>query len=123
MSDLRELEQKARECKPLKVRAKGKVTEWVGTYDLHRRRGGDVFDLKAIIRKRKTGEGAAAVYKDVLITPEEQFSESWMERVQENIPNTKPAAAKDLGIGSERAKAKIETEAEEKAPKNNNEVL
>lgn len=62
-----------------------------GYYDLFRRREGEVFELKEIKGLDRTG-------KPVTYSPEEQFSERWMEKVDDKVsaktraPTKKPSS-------------------------------
>lgn len=93
--------------KTIRVKAVGDPEQNVGYYNHLRRRGGDVFILRPIVRKRETivmdGNKPVMIFdnrfkkevpkreiKTVLITAEQQFSEKWMERIKENLPETKP---------------------------------
>lgn len=70
----------------MKVRAKR-----LGYYGHRRRREGDTFDLEPIKKERKDSKTGRT--KEVIIAPEQQFSERWMERLG---PAPKPAkVAKD----------------------------
>lgn len=51
----------------------------LGYYDLKRKRVGEEFVLKAYKIKKQDG-------KIVTIEPEQQFSENWMEKVDEDAP-------------------------------------
>jgi len=102
-------EQLAKEMKKtMRVRAKGDGDAFVGYYNHLRRRGGDVFVLRPIVRKRDVivldkdkkpvmifdgrfkKEVPKKETKVVLITAEMQFSEKWMEVVKERLPETAP---------------------------------
>lgn len=48
-----------------------------GYYDLKRRREGDVFELKEIKGFKRVGEKL----EKYTITPEQQFTDTWMEKV------------------------------------------
>ena len=94
--------------KTLRVRAIGEADKFVGYYNHVRRRAGDVFVLRPIIRERnfiamdaedkpvmiydaRVSKGVAKRQsKVVIITAEQQFSAKWMERVTAPIPETKP---------------------------------
>jgi hypothetical protein len=57
--------------------------KYSGYYDHKRRVAGEVFILKAITKIGKDG-------KKVIIAPENQFSERWMEKVDKDAPPPKP---------------------------------
>jgi len=78
----------------MKVRAKGEADTWVGFYHHVRRRGGDVFALIPVETVRNG--------KPVMIPPERQFSEKWMEKVEESLPESKPAHFNVIGKGQPR---------------------
>ena len=80
---------------PIKVKAKGDPRETVGYYDILRRRGGDVFVLKPVTIKEKNG-------KEKVLTPKQQFSERWMTKVPDDIPETKPGHFNKVGKGQPR---------------------
>jgi hypothetical protein len=64
----------------MKVRAKAILNQkYSGEYNHKRRLPGEVFELFPITRKKKDG-------KDIIISPEAQFSERWMERVDATAP-------------------------------------
>jgi hypothetical protein len=62
----------------MKVRA-----TMLGYYGHERRYPGDVFTLEPIKRMRKDKEGKL---REVTIRAEQQFSERWMEKVEETVP-------------------------------------
>lgn len=62
----------------IKVRAKE-----LGYYDLKRRRIGDVFELVDKKGHRREGNGKLI---PIVIKAEDQFSEKWMERVDDSVP-------------------------------------
>lgn len=62
----------------MKVRAKK-----LGYYDNKRRREGEVFELKPVKGKKKKAERNIG---DLVLTPEQQFSDLWMERVDGEAP-------------------------------------
>jgi len=94
--------------KTLRVRAIGDPEKFVGYYNHVRRRAGDVFLLRPIVRQRTTivldkNDRPVMVYdvglkrdvpkketKTTIITAEMQFSEKWMEKIKSNTPETKP---------------------------------
>lgn len=78
----------------MKVRAKGNSTDVVGYYGHLRRRGGDVFVLQPIKTIRKG--------KPVVIPVEKQFSERWMEKVPDVVPETRPQPFNSVGAGRPR---------------------
>lgn len=84
----------------MKVRAKGPKDVCVGYYGHLRRRGGDVFTLVPVTRMRKNKE--TLKMEPTVITAEMQFSERWMERVSEKIPETKPGHFNKVGRGDAR---------------------
>lgn len=103
------------EEKTLRVRAKSERPDqlWVGYYDHKRRRNGDVFTLKPLRRMRLVPTGKMVLGKDgkeiperkareILITAEQQFSPRWMEKVEENLPETEPPHFNktDMGKGT-----------------------
>jgi len=65
----------------MKVRATA-----LGYYGHERRREGDVFVLEPIKRIRKDKDGKA---REVTIMPEQQFSERWMEKVDQKAEKPK----------------------------------
>lgn len=84
----------------MKVRAKGPKDVCVGYYGHLRRRGGDVFTLVPVTRMRKNKE--TLKMEPTVITAEMQFSERWMERVSEKLPETKPGHFNKVGRGDAR---------------------
>lgn len=74
--------------KTIKVRALGDADVHVGYYNHLRRRGGDVFILRPIIRERLNKETKKK--ERVLITAEQQFSEKWMTKVDSKVPVNAP---------------------------------
>jgi hypothetical protein len=79
----------------MKVKAKGEPSEWVGYYNHIRRRGGDVFTLLPIETKDRKGQPK-------IITPENQFTDKWMIKVDEDVPESKPAHFNKIGKGQPR---------------------
>jgi len=84
----------------MKVRAKGPPDTWVGYYNHIRRRGGDVFTLSPVEIKQNG--------KSTTLVPEKQFSSRWMDRVPEELPETKPAHFNQVGRGQSRSPAASE---------------
>jgi len=69
----------------MKVRALEVVGQkYSGYYDHKRRVPGEVFTLVPITKISKDG-------KKIVISPENQFSERWMEKVEKNTPVAQPA--------------------------------
>lgn len=110
--------------KVIRVRAKGEPDVYVGYYNHLRRRGGDVFIIRPIIRTReveKVRDGKVVMDSDprlkvprplkekkvVLITAEQQFSERWMERVNKPLPETAPKHFNVVGRGAAKNKLNI----------------
>jgi hypothetical protein len=58
----------------------------IGYYNLKRRREGDVFELKEMTGYKKIGDKL----EKVAITAEQQFSDSWMEQVEEDDGDERP---------------------------------
>lgn len=58
-----------------------------------RRREGDVFTLKPIKGFKRDENGVA---KPIVITPEQQFSSKWMERVDERVPERISTAQQEI---------------------------
>lgn len=65
----------------MKVRATA-----LGYYGHKRRQEGAEFELEPIKRLRKQPDGSM---KEITITPEQQFSQRWMERVDVPSPSVK----------------------------------
>ena len=110
--------------KVIRVRAKGEPDVYVGYYNHLRRRGGDVFVLRPIIRTREINmvrDGKVVMLDDprmkmptprkekktLLITAEQQFSEKWMERINKALPETSPKHFNVVGRGNARNKLNI----------------
>lgn len=101
--------------KTIKVRAIGDRDIHVGYYNHLRRRGGDVFILRPVIRKRvikvldpiAKREVASKKSEDILITAEMQFSERWMTKVGVAAAETSPAHFNEVGRGRNRPKLDI----------------
>lgn len=86
--------------KTLKVQALGESDIYVGYYNHLRRRGGDIFLLRPIIRER-LDKVTKKVFK-VLITAEMQFSERWMQKVAATLPTNMPKHFNEAGRGKKR---------------------
>ena len=80
----------------MKVRALGASDMWVGFYNHVRRRGGDVFTLIP-------QEGLDKDGKPKTITPDQQFSKRWMERVDDLTPETRPIHFNQIGAGQPKS--------------------
>lgn len=91
--------------KTIRVRAVGEPDIHVGYYNHLRRRGGDVFVLRPVVRKRfiKGPDGKPTRGKEeILITAEQQFSERWMVKVNAAIQETAPRHFNEAGRGRKR---------------------
>lgn len=96
--------------KTIKVRAIGDPDVYVGYYNHLRRRGGDVFILRPVVRDRGIRVEdpitkrmvSSRKSEKILITAEMQFSERWMVKVNTNAPETSPAHFNAVGRGRKR---------------------
>lgn len=96
--------------KTIKVMAVGESDIYVGYYNHLRRRGGDVFIIKPIIRERfvkmidpvSKREINSKKKEKVLITAEQQISERWMVRVKPDAKVNMPAHFNEVGRGKKR---------------------
>lgn len=96
--------------KTIKVRAIGDRDIYVGYYNHLRRRGGDVFILRPVIRERFVKVIDPVTKKEInsrkkerlLITAEMQFSQRWMEKVNPKAPETPPTHFNLVGRGRKR---------------------
>lgn len=96
--------------KTIKVRAVGAQDIYVGYYNHLRRRGGDIFILRPVIRERfvkvidpvTKKEINSRTKEKILITAEMQFSERWMEKVNPKTPETPPVHFNQAGRGRKR---------------------
>lgn len=86
--------------KSVRVRATGPDDIFVGYYNHLRRRGGDVFILRPIVRNRKNPE--TKKLERYLISAEMQFSPRWMERVDDNAAESAPKHFNEIGRGKKR---------------------
>lgn len=101
--------------KTIKVRAVGEPDIFVGYYNHLRRRGGDIFILRPVVRDRAimvedpvTKRMVNSRKKEkILITAEMQFSERWMMKINTNAPETPPAHFNKVGRGNARNKLNI----------------
>lgn len=86
--------------KYIRVQAIGDTDIFVGYYNHLRRRGGDIFTLKPVIRDRLNKETKKV--EKILITAEMQFSERWMRKVPVNEEETAPVHFNQAGRGRKR---------------------
>lgn len=101
--------------KTIKVRAVGEPDIYVGYYNHLRRRGGDVFILRPLVRDRaiKVQDPiskrmiATKKTEKILITAEEQFSERWMEKVDNSAKENMPKHFNEIGRGNAANKNKL----------------
>ena len=109
-------EQLAAEMKKtMKVRALGEPDIFVGYYNHLRRRGGDIFVLRPVVRERAimvedpiTKRKVNSRKKErILITAEMQFSERWMMKVNTSAQETTPRHFNDIGRGNAANKKKL----------------
>ncbi len=82
----------------------------MGYYNHKRRRPGDVFLLKAFKRKISSVDQATKTknVKEILCTPEMQFSEDWMERVDDKAKIVTVKPQKQFGNSMKSAEAQPE---------------
>lgn len=115
VDDLKPEQLRAELKKTIKVRVIGEPDVYVGYYNHLRRRGGDVFILTPIVRDRaiKIQDPvtkrmiAGKKTEKILITAEMQFSQRWMEKVDNNAKETMPKHFNEIGRGNAANKNKL----------------
>lgn len=108
-----------KEMPSIKVRAKGPSDRWAGEYNHHRIRGGDVFNLVPIETMKEVPTGETVKDRSgkreiritkltaMTISPEKQFSERWMEKINTNEQISKPSSSKNLGRSDGRVMRQV----------------